>query len=333
MATKEETLALERQPQDGFLSLIEKVAMNPEVDAEKLKVIVGLKLQLEDRAAEKAFDAAMQEAQKEVHALRWDKINPEKNSRYASYPKIDEMLKPIREKYGFSESFGVEPELPAPNVMMMYSDVTHKDENGSHRRRYHLPMSISGEGPKGGGVMTAAQAVGNGSSLGMRYLEKLIWKIPMLVDKDDNDGNPVRTTVSEPQAKILNDLYGRLGEATRAKVFEYMTNTYKQEIKAVEDIPAGRYKHAETTLARALNSEGSEKSNQNTTINDVQVTTLQEVIEGIGKTCKQDFLAAFKIKKIGDLPGGKYTDALAWLDKKRRGDDEKSLKDAHPWMK
>ena len=70
MATTEsETLALERQQPDPFLDLIEKVAMNPEVDAEKLKVIVGLKLQLEDRAAEKAFDAAMQEAQREVQTL------------------------------------------------------------------------------------------------------------------------------------------------------------------------------------------------------------------------------------------------------------------------
>lgn len=316
MSTKE-TLAIDRpQEPDQFLALIEKVIENPDVDAEKLKVIVELKLSLEDRAAAKAFDAAMQEAQKEVEALRWDKVNHESNkSRWVSFPKIDEMLKPIREKFGFTETFGVEPELPAPNTMLMFSDVIHE---GGHRRRYHLPMSISGEGPKGGGVMTAAQAVGNGTSYGMRYLEKLIWKIPMLVDKDDNDGNPIRSTVSEPQAKILRDLYDRLGEATRAKVLEYLSNTYKQEIKTVEDIPSGRYKHAETTLARALNSEAKEKSTQDVLINDVQITTLQWVIEGIGKNCKSDFLAHFKIKKIGDLPADKYIDALKWTDQQRR---------------
>lgn len=320
MSTDQQTEALERpQEQDKFLALIEKVVLNPDVDAEKLKIIVGLKLQLEDRAAEKAFDAAMQEAQKQVLTLRWDKVNKESNnSRWVSFPKIDEMLKPIREKYGFSESFGVEPELPAPNLMMMYSDVTYKGPEGTHRRRFHLPMSISGEGPKGGGVMTAAQAVGNGSSLGMRYLEKLIWKIPMLVDKDDNDGNPIRSTISELQAKILRDLYDRLSEATRAKALEYLSTTYKQEIKAVEDIPAGRYKHAETTLARALNGEGKVESNQHARIIDVQVTTLQEVIEGIGKNCKADFLKNYDIKKIGDLPAAKYADAMKWLNEQRR---------------
>lgn len=318
-ATKEETLALERPQPDEFLALIEKVALNPEIDAEKLKVIVGLKLQLEDRAAEKAFDAAMQEAQKEVEALEWDKINKESSkNRWVSFPKIDAMLKPIREKYGFSESFGVEPELPSPNLMMMYSDVTYKGPEGTHRRRFHLPMSISGEGPKGGGVMSAPQAVGNGTSYGMRYLEKLIWKIPMLVDKDDNDGNPIRSTVSEPQAKILRDLDNRLSEATHEKVMTYLSNTYKQDIKAVEDIPSARYKHAETTLARALNSEGKAKPDQEASINDIQITTLQEVIEGIGKNCKSDFLAHFKIKRIGELPVGKYPDALKWLEGRRR---------------
>jgi len=316
--TTTETLALERPQQDEFLALIQKVALNPEIDAEKLKVIVGLKLQLEDRDAEKAFDSAMQEAQKEVHALRWDKVNREKNSRYASYPKIDTMLKPIREKYGFSESFGVEPELPAPNLMMMYSDVTYKGPEGTHRRRFHLPMSISGEGPKGGGVMTGAQAVGNGCSLGMRYLEKLIWKIPMLVDEDDNDGNAIRATISEPQLKVLNDLFNRLSEAKRLEVLAYWTTTYKQEVKTVEDVPSARYKHAETTLARALNSEAKDKSEQKDCVNDIQITTLQEVIEGIGKNCKAEFLAAFEIKKIGDLPTAKYPESLKWLETQRR---------------
>lgn len=314
MATEPETLALERPQQpDEFLALIEKVVMNPEVDAEKLKVIVGLKLQLEDRAAEKAFDAAMQEAQKEVQALKWDKVNPEKNSRYASYPKIDAMLKPIREKYGFSESFGVEPELPVPNIMMMYSDVTHKDENGSHRRRYHLPMSISGEGPKGGGVMTAAQAVGNGSSLGMRYLEKLIWKIPMLVDKDDNDGNAPKTNISESQANVLRDLFTRLPKDKQVDVLAYFTRAFEKNMTAIEDVPASRYKHAETTIARALNAETAER--KPALISDIQITTLQEVIDS--NSCKSEFLTHFKVKRIGDLPASKYPEALKWAKEQR----------------
>lgn len=319
MVTKQselnESQSLERPSQDKFLALIEKVIVNKEVDADKLRVLVDLQIQLEDRQAEKAFDADMIEAQSEVRALSWDKINLERNSRNVSYPKIDGMLRPIRLKYGFTQTWDSEPS-PMADMMVVCCDVIHRS---GHRRRYRLPMPIDNMGPKGGsGVMTKQQAVVSGSSYGIRKLASMIWDIPLLVDKDDNDGNAIKPNVSEPQAKILRDLFERLSEATRVKALEYMSSTYKQDIKAVEDIPFGKYKHAETTLARALNSEGKEESNQKATINDLQVITLQEVIEGIGKNCKAEFLTAFKIKKIGDLPSGKYPDALKWLDEQRR---------------
>jgi hypothetical protein len=87
-----------------FLDLIEKVVTNPEVPVEKIKALMDMQILLEDREAEKAFDAAMIDAQDDVQALAWDKVNREKDSRHASYPKIDKMLRPIRKKYGFTMS-------------------------------------------------------------------------------------------------------------------------------------------------------------------------------------------------------------------------------------
>lgn len=317
MAANQEALALERQQRpDEFLALIEKVVLNPEVDAEKLKVIVGLKLQLEDRAAEKAFDAAMQEAQKEVQALKWDKLNPEKNSRYVSYPKIDAMLKPVREKFGFSECFGVEPEMPAPNLMMMYSDVTYKGPEGTHRRRFHLPMSISGEGPKGGGVMSAAQAVGNGSSLGMRYLEKLIWKIPMLVDKDDNDGNPVKRTITAEQVAQLQPMFDKLSDLRKKKFFE----VYK--ISALDELPPNRFAEVFRKLSK-IAEEGA-------TINEKQEATLTQLIDEIGGSCKADFLRDNRIKFLSELRADQYAGALEALQVQRRqGKGSVKVNNAH----
>jgi len=140
----------------------------------------------------------------------------------------------------------------------------------------------------------------------------------------NDDTAPVSTApcVSEAQAKILRDLFNRLSETKRKEVLAYWSTTYKKEVSgeitAVEDVPASRYKHAETTLGRALNSEGKTESNLNACVNDVQVTTLQESIESVGKTCKAEFLRAFEIKKIGDLPTAKYAEALQWLGEQRR---------------
>lgn len=237
---------------DPYLELIREVTVNTDMSAEKLKILVDMRLLLEDREAEKEFKSAMLAAQKEVKALKWDKINPEKNSRYASYPKIEEMLCPIREKHGFVQSFDSEPS-DASDQMIFCCDVTHE---AGFTKRYRLPMSTSGLGAKGGGVMSGAQAIGNGVSYGMRNIQKMIWNIPMLVDKDDKDGNP-------PPAKTITasqvaDLRAMADEATKegetgADVVKAFIDYMK--IDKLENLPAAMYKSAVTAFTKRKNAK------------------------------------------------------------------------------
>lgn len=216
-----------------ILSLIESVVSNPNVDVAKIQALWEMHTQAEDRRASQEFDADMIAAQREIEALAWDKFNSTNQSRNVSYPKIDKMIRPIREKYGFTQAFDTEPG-PSPDIMMMCSDVAHK---GGHRRRYRLPMPIDPAGPKGGGVMTKPQAVSSGVSYGMRNLAKMIWNIPMLVDKDDTDGNAPYETISETQAADLRALAEET-ESNLKKFCEY----YK--IDSIEHLPASSYKSA-----------------------------------------------------------------------------------------
>src|SRR6185295_1520509 len=166
---------------------------------------------------EKEFNDAMRLAQKKMKPLKWDRTNKTNDGRYVSYPKIDEMLRPIMEEHGFTMSFTTEPD-PRPDMMQMIALVSH---DGGHTRPYPLPMPISGAGPKGGGVMTGQQAVKSGASYGMRTLAGMIWNIPMLVDRDDVDGNAPTTTVSEAQVKELRKLFDRLGAPRQRKALEH----------------------------------------------------------------------------------------------------------------
>jgi len=233
--------------QDPYLDLIREVTGNPELSAEKLKILVDMRVLLEDREAEKAFKVAMLAAQKEVKALKWDKVNPEKNSRYASYPKIEKMLCPVREKYGFVQSFDSEPSA-APDQMIFCCDVTHE---AGFTKRYRLPMSTSGLGAKGGGVMSGAQAVGNGVSYGMRNIQKMIWNIPMLVDKDDTDGNePAPEAIN---AKQVADLRALADEAKKPgeKSADVLKGLCKYlQVDKVENLPASAYQSAVTALKK-----------------------------------------------------------------------------------
>lgn len=314
MSTTKETLAIDRpQEQDKFLALIEKVIVNKDVDADKLKVLVELQIQLEDRQAEQRFNAAMIDARNDVQGIGWDRVNPHTKSNYASYPAIDKKLRPIMEAHGFAVTFGAQPS-DQPNMMIMYADVLHA---AGHTKRYPLPMPIDNKGPQGNsGVMTGPQAVGNGTSYGMRYLVKMIFNIPMLVDKDDNDGNAISTTITEAQVKELRKLFDKLSEPRQKKALEH----FKLDIPeseplhtALVNLPARGYNNALKALAAAMRSESA-----NSTVSADQEATLVAVIEGIGGTCKADFLKANKIKTVAELPASQYQASLAALQQQRR---------------
>jgi len=228
--SKEESL----EPiQNQYLDLIRQVVTNPEVPVEKIKALMDMQLLLEDRQSEKEFDAAMIDAQADVQALKWDKINREKNSRHASYPKIDAMLRPVRIKHGFGMSWDTEPGN-TPDMAMLCCDVSH---TSGHRRRYRTPMPIDGSGPKGGGVMTKSQAVNSGTSYGMRNLAKMIFNIPILVDAEDTDGNVPVQVISEDQLVNLKALAEEVG-ADIPKFCQYF------KIDKIENLPASLYQSA-----------------------------------------------------------------------------------------
>lgn len=225
-----------RQP--SFLEVIREVVANPNVPVDKLEAIMRMQFQLEDRRAEKEFDAAMIAAQAEIQELKWDKKGGS-NNQYASYPKIDKMLRPIRKSNGFTQSYDTEPG-PTADLVILCSDVCHV---GGHRRRYRTPMPIDGHGPKGGGVMTKNQAVNAGTSYGMRNLAKMIWNIPMLVDKDDTDGNPPQELITANQVADLKALAEEVG-ADLPAYLKYM------KIDALENMPASFYTNAVKALEK-----------------------------------------------------------------------------------
>lgn len=232
------TEALE-QSSNQYLELIRQVVTNPDVPVEKIKALMDMQLLLEDRKAEQEFDAAMIDAQDEIQELAWDKKGGSSN-QYVSYPKMDRMLRPIRKKYGFTQSYDTEPG-PTADLVILCSDVSHK---GGHKRRYRTPMPIDGQGPKGGGVMTKNQAVNAGTSYAMRNVTKMIWNVPVLVDKDDTDGNMPREVINSTQVADLTALADEVKKSgeTKAQVIKAFCDYFK--LDKIENLPAGMYKDA-----------------------------------------------------------------------------------------
>jgi ERF superfamily len=166
----------------AFLAMIERAARDPSIDVDKLDRLLQMRERENARVAEQAFNAALAEAQTEMHPVATDSDNPQARSRYASYAALDRAVRPIYAGHGFALSFNT-ADAPGPEQARIVCDVSHL---GGHTRRYHIDMPVDGKGAKGGDVMTKTHAMGSGVSYGMRYLLRMIFNLA--IDYDD-DGN------------------------------------------------------------------------------------------------------------------------------------------------
>lgn len=277
--------------EDPYFDLIREVTTSAEASAEKLKILVDMRILLEDRRAEKEFDAAMFAAQDDVQELAWDKVNREKGSRNVSYPKIDKMLKPVRRKHGFTMSWDTEPGQTL-DMAILCCDVMH---TGGHRRRYRTPMPIDGQGPKGGGVMTKSQAVNSGTSYGMRNLAKMIFNIPMLVDQEDKDGNDLADVVTKAQVVTLK----KLAAETKTDINKLCEHF---KVDSLGEMPKDKYEDAIKVFEKKRNR-----------ITEGQVADLQAIAEEL-KVDIAEFCKPFNVKVIANIPASRYAEAVQAME-------------------
>jgi len=166
----------------SMLAIIAKAASDPNTDIDKLERLMAMKERMDAKAAETAFNDAMNQAQSQTRRVQADRTNSQTRSMYATYAALDRALRPIYTECGFSLSFDT-GDAPTDMVRVMCY-VSHKD---GHTRTYKVDMPADGKGAKGGDVMTKTHAAGSAMSYGSRYLLKLIFNVA--IGEDDDDGN------------------------------------------------------------------------------------------------------------------------------------------------
>lgn len=166
-----------------LLAVISRAARDESTDVEKMERLMAMYERVEAKRAETAFNEAMTEAQKRVGRVSADATNPQTRSQYATYAKLDSVLRPIYTECGFALSFDTGQEAP-PDYVRVLCYVSH---SAGFSRTYHVDMPADGKGAKGGDVMTKTHAFGSGVSYGMRYLLKMIFNVA--IGEEDDDGN------------------------------------------------------------------------------------------------------------------------------------------------
>jgi len=219
--------------------VIERAASNPAVDIEKMERLMQMHERIVAREAEAAFNEALMQCQKECGYITVDANNLQTKSKYATYAKLDSILRPIYTQHGFAISYNTADSPLADHVRVLAYVA-----RGAHTKTYQADMPSDGKGAKGGDVMTKTHATGAAMSYGARYLLKGIFNIS--VGEEDRDGNG---NVGMPEADVAKWI--KKIEATMTK--EKAKEIWHEAVKVAKDANDA---WASTKLKEALIAHG-----------------------------------------------------------------------------
>ncbi len=242
MSTKSNVTVMQDAPVSAqsesaaILNMIERAARDPSIDLDKMERLMAMRDKTRAQDAEMAFNEAMKATQAEMRTIGADAANSQTRSRYATYAKLDTVLRPIYTKHGFSLSFD-EGDSPKEDHVRILCYVSH---DAGHTRVYRKDMPADGKGAKGGDVMTKTHAAGAAASYGARYLLKGIFNVA--VGDEDADGNPPPgDTITKTQTDTLIGLADEVG-ADKARFCTFF------KIDGIAKLPANRFTEALTML-------------------------------------------------------------------------------------
>lgn len=156
----------------GLLTLIERVAMSPDADLNKMSQLLDMQERVLDRNAKQAFAEAMAEMQPHIPVVV--ERTKSHNGKYASFEDIIDQTRPVLQKHGFSVTFRVQQDEHSVKVTCVLS---HR-EGHSEQTDIALPADTSGS-------KNAVQAVGSTVSYGRRYTYCALLNIATRGEDDD----------------------------------------------------------------------------------------------------------------------------------------------------
>lgn len=166
------------------LTMIERLARDPNVDVEKLERLIAMQERILDRNNKAAFDAAFAQMQPEIPTViergKTDK------ARYALLEDIVDIVRPILQKHGFSISFRTE--WPDKKTVKVIGILTHRE---GHARESEFLSEADASGSK-----NAIQGLGSAVSYGHRYTIKDLLNI---TSKGEDDDGARAANVGKPE--------------------------------------------------------------------------------------------------------------------------------------
>lgn len=235
-------------PADPMVSMIERVAMDPNADIEKLERMLAMKERMEAAATQKSFNEALAAAQAEMPNVIARHDNDQTKSKYADLADIYEVCKPVAAKHGFSFNA-----VPVAGGRDGFINMKWTLRRGAHIETDISEVPIDASGMKGTKNKTDTHAYGSTTSYGRRYLFCSVFDIAVGTDNDGNTGGIDYETVSAEQYVVLRDLIEITG--TDEVKFHKAYGHDHPENADLKLFPLSKFEAAKAQLERKLEKE------------------------------------------------------------------------------
>lgn len=216
----------------AIIQMIERAATNPAVDIDKMERLLKMHADIQDRAAKRAYSAALAEMQENLPAIiergKID-IGRGRPQSYALWEDINEQIKPTLARYGFALSF----RCGQQDGKIVVTGVLSHSEGHSEETTIHLPVDTSGS-------KNAVQAVGSSTSYGKRYTASALLNLTSRGEDDDGKRGG-SAFITESQVEQLQHRIVEVG-ADIQKFCRYLNVT------KLDEIPASKFEHAKAAL-------------------------------------------------------------------------------------
>jgi hypothetical protein len=235
---------------DPMVSMIERVALDPTADIDKLERMLAMKERMETQAAVTAFNEALAAAQAEMPTVIARHNNDQTRSKYAKLADIYDVCKPIAAKYGFS--FNVVPVAGGREGFMSMKWTLRR---GAHSESDVSEIPTDDKGMKGTANKTGTHAFGSTTQYARRYLFCSVFDIATENDDDGNAaGRAESQTVSAEQYVIIRDL---LESSGMDPVKFHAAFGHKNPTEAdLKQFPANRFDDAKARLEKFIAAKG-----------------------------------------------------------------------------
>jgi hypothetical protein len=218
----------------AIIQMIERVALNPAADLDKMERLLEMRERVMARAAEAAYYGALAQMQPELPII--DERGGIKDragqvqSTYAKWDDINEAIRPVLAKHGFGLTF----RIGRPEGLVSVTGVLSHREGHREQTTFELPVDSSGS-------KNSVQAIGSSVSYGQRYTAKALLNLTSRKSEDDDARAAGGGFITAEQADELRALMDDVG-ADRGKFLVYM------QVDRLEEIPARKFRNALAAL-------------------------------------------------------------------------------------